>query len=154
MLEIRRSLETDLKKLLKIQKEAFAKDLLTYQDYQTSPVNEPLERLLAKINQFLHYTILLEQEIIGGIDIRNLGDGRYRLNRIFLAGAHQNKGFGTHIMQLIENEFPNAKTWNLDTPHLNIRNQHFYEKLGYKKVGEHHVSDKLTLFDYIKEIEK
>lgn len=39
-------------------------------------------------------------------------------------------------MKLVEEEFPSAVEWVLDTPHLNIRNHHFYEKL--------------ILFDYIK----
>ena len=51
---------------------------------------------------------MLEGEIIGGIDIRELKDHRYRLNRIFLAKEHQNKGLGSRIMQLIVNEFPQA----------------------------------------------
>ena len=126
--------------------------LKKYEDAETSPVNEPIERLQWKINHYEHFTIWHEQQIIGGIDIRKLENEHYRLNRIFLANAYQNKGLGTKIMQLIENEFPNARSWSLDTPHLNMRNQHFYEKHGYEKVGEHIISDKLILFDYVKKM--
>jgi len=56
------------------------------------------------------------------------------------------------VMQLIENEFPSAIEWHLDTPHLNTRTHHFYEKLGYEKIGEHQVSEKLILFDYMKKM--
>lgn len=55
-------------------------------------------------------------------------------------------------MQLIEVEFPRAVQWSLDTPYLNIKNHHFYEKLGYIKVGEHEITEKLRLIDYIKTI--
>ncbi|PLT30588.1 GNAT family N-acetyltransferase [Peribacillus deserti] len=103
--------------------------------HDTNPVNEPFERLLRKIEFFLHYTIWVEDEIIGGNDIRDLQDERYRIIRIFISIKYQNKGFGTRIMQLIEKEFPLATEWSLDTPHLNKRNHHFYEKLGYMKVG-------------------
>ncbi|WP_371932711.1 GNAT family N-acetyltransferase [Bacillus carboniphilus] len=73
--------------------------------------------------------------MVGGIDIRDLTNNRFKLNRIFLSTKYQNKVFGTDIMNLIEKEFLSAMKWCLDTPHLNKRNHHFYEKLGYEKVG-------------------
>ncbi|WP_408641630.1 GNAT family N-acetyltransferase [Solibacillus palustris] len=79
------------------------------------------------------------------MDIRKLSNNHYRLNRIFIADAFQNKGLGSQIMQLIENEFPDAHSRSLDTPHLNTRNHHFYEKLGYVKIDEHKISDKVKL---------
>jgi GNAT superfamily N-acetyltransferase len=144
----------EAEELLEIQKKAFADDLKKYQDHESSPVNEPIDSLMKKIESFHHYTIRLNRDIIGGVDIRNLGEGNYRLNRIFLSNEVQGKGFGTKIMELIEMEFPLACEWSLDTPHLSTRNQHFYEKIGYKRVGEHLVSDKLILIDYVKRIAK
>lgn len=142
----------EAEQLLEIQKKAFVDDLLKYQDHEGSPVNEPIERLRKKIELFLYYTIWLNDEIIGGIDIRDLGDGKFRLNRIFISPEYQGKGLGTQVMQLIEVEFPRAVQWSLDTPYLNIKNHHFYEKLGYIKVGEHEITEKLRLIDYIKTI--
>ncbi|ATP40080.1 hypothetical protein CSE16_08465 [Solibacillus sp. R5-41] len=153
-LAIKPTIKEEVEELLLIQQEAFANDLNKYQDFETSPVNESSERLLYKVENFLHYTIWYDEQIIGGIDIREGKEAKYRLNRIFLANTYQNKGLGTHIMQRIEAEFPNAVEWSLDTPHLNNRNHHFYEKLGFKKVGEHKISDKLILFDYKKIMDK
>ncbi|WP_042149973.1 GNAT family N-acetyltransferase [Paucisalibacillus sp. EB02] len=138
--------------LLEIQKKAFADDLKKYQDHESSPVNETIERLRLKIESFFYYTIWFNDEIIGGVDIRDLGEGKYRLNRIFISPEFQGEGIGTRIMQQIEDEFPQAVQWSLDTPHLNAENHHFYEKLGYKKVGEHEITEKLRLIDYVKTI--
>lgn len=154
VLKIRRTKKEEVPWLLEIQKEAFEEDLKRYRDHDNSPVNEPIERLLKKTELYLHYTILLGDEIIGGIDIRDIKANRYRLNRIFLSNQYQNKGLGTRIMQLIESDFPLAEEWRLDTPHLNTRNHHFYEKLGYKKVGEHRVTDSLVLIDYVKKMKR
>ena len=151
-LTIKRSEETEATTLLAIQKEAFQEDLKRYHDHETNPANEPISRLMRKIKTFYHYTIWLNDEIIGGIDIRDLNHRRYRLNRIFLAKKYQNQGFGSQMIQLIESIFPSAHEWHLDTPHLNTRNHHFYEKQGYKKVGEHQISETLILFDYIKKM--
>ena len=45
-------------------------------------------------------------------------------------------GIGTNAMKFLEMEFPDAKKWTLETPHLSYRNHHFYEKMGFTKVGE------------------
>ncbi|MFF2176328.1 GNAT family N-acetyltransferase [Lysinibacillus sp. NPDC058147] len=149
---IKRTNEIEAPILLEIQKEAFEDDLRKYEDHDTSPVNEPVERLLRKIELFKHYTIWHNNEIIGGIDVRDLKDNKYRLNRIFISKKYQNKGLGSQIMKLVEEEFPSAVEWVLDTPHLNIRNHHFYEKMGYKKIGQHQINEKLILIDYTKKI--
>ncbi|MET3658650.1 GNAT family N-acetyltransferase [Sporosarcina psychrophila] len=151
---IKRTKEVEAQRLLEIQTEAFAEDLKRYEDYDTNPVNESIERLLRKIEAFFHYTIWLGDEIIGGADVRDLKENKYRLNRIFLSNEYQNKGLGSKIMELIESEFPSAIEWGLDTPYLNTRNHHFYEKLGYKKVGQHQITEKLFLIDYVKKVEK
>ncbi|MFJ7666858.1 GNAT family N-acetyltransferase [Lysinibacillus sp. NPDC097195] len=151
---IQRTTEDEATVLLAIQKEAFLEDLTRYHDHETNPANETISRLRTKIQNYTHFTIWLQDEIIGGIDIRELNNHVYRLNRIYLAKAQQNKGFGSHIMHWVENQFSCALEWHLDTPHLNTRNHHFYEKLGYQKVGEHRISETLLLFDYVKKVEK
>lgn len=152
MLLLKRSTIHEAAVLLDIQKEAFQEDLITYEDYETNPVNEPIERLIKKIQLFIHYTIWIDGEIAGGADVRDNGDGKYRLNRVFLSKQYQNKGFGTELINLIEAQFPLAKEWALDTPYLNTRNHHFYEKLGYKRQGQHQVNHKLILIDYVKKM--
>jgi len=84
----------------------------------------------------IYYKILVEDNIIGGVIISDMGGGHYELSRIFIAPDFQNKGIGTQAIQFIEKAFPAAKRWTLDTPCWAYRNQHFYEKMGYVKVGE------------------
>ena len=57
------------------------------------------------------------------------------LGTIFLDPKFQNLGIGTYVMGYVHRTFP-AKRWVLDTPEWQTRNHHFYEKLGYRKVGE------------------
>jgi hypothetical protein len=35
----------------------------------------------------------------------------------------------------MERAFPEARRWTLGTPLWNLRTQHFYEKVGYVKIG-------------------
>ncbi len=57
------------------------------------------------------------------------------LGTIFLDPEFQNQGIGSFTMEYIHETYP-AKRWVLDTPEWHTRNHYFYEKLGYRKVGE------------------
>jgi ribosomal protein S18 acetylase RimI-like enzyme len=149
-LEIRRTLIEEAEEILNIQKEAFLADLEIYKDYETSPATEPIKKLLYKINKNFHYTILINNKIIGGAELRFDSDTECYINRIFMLPEFQNKGLGTKIMNHFDMDFPHIKKWTLCTPHLNFRNHGFYEKLGYKKVGEHNVKEGLNLINYLK----
>ncbi|MEH6908438.1 GNAT family N-acetyltransferase [Neobacillus drentensis] len=140
----------EIEDLLAIQKDVFAEDYALYEDHDSTPVNETTEKLIENIERFFHFTIWLDNDIIGAIDIRPLADKRLRLSKLFLRNEYQNKGLGSKIFQLMESEFPLIKDWSLYTPYLNKRNHHFYEKLGYKKIGEVQVTEKLQLFKYEK----
>lgn len=149
-IKIQRTNINEAEILLDIQREAFKEDLEKYEDYDTSPATEPIEKLKRKINNSFHYTIFLDNTIIGGIEVRKLSETQFYLNRIYLGIDYQNLGIGTKLMEFVENEFSEALEWTLSTPYMNYRNHYFYEKFGYKKISEHTVSDKLILFDYIK----
>lgn len=87
---------------------------------------------------------------IGGMVIFNQGNGHFHLGVIFIAPAWQNRGIGTQAMHFIEQTYA-ADRWTLDTPTWAVRNQHFYEKLGYVKTGEY-VYDDTPLIAYEKRI--
>ncbi|WP_026477706.1 GNAT family N-acetyltransferase [Alkaliphilus transvaalensis] len=134
-----------------IQKRAFISDMQKYND-KMNPYNETLERLKEKIQNFIYFSIYLEDEIIGGADIRKRSESHYRLNRVYIDPSYHNRGYGFNAIKLIEDYFPEATKWDLDTPHLSLANHHLYEKLGYRKIAEHKISNDLTLFDYLKEV--
>jgi GNAT superfamily N-acetyltransferase len=83
-----------------------------------------------------YYKILADGQIAGGIIVFDLGNERYELGRLFVAPAFQDRGIGTRAMGFIERAHPAARCWQLGTPTWAVRNQHFYEKCGYVKVGK------------------
>lgn len=63
--------------------------------------------------------------------------------------AYQNKKIGSMLMKHLDEVFPDAKLWHLNTPYKSYRNHHFYEKYGYVKVGETEPEkDGFCLFQY------
>lgn len=56
------------------------------------------------------------------------------IGRIFIDSIYHKKGYGKQLMACIENEFPDIREFNLDTPSWNVRTNAFYTKLGYQKI--------------------
>lgn len=82
------------------------------------------------------YTIKKEGTIIGGAFVTEELDGTVRINRLFIRPDHQGQGLGKRALKGLEARFPRAKRFVLDTPVWADRNQHFYQSLGYVRVGE------------------
>jgi GNAT superfamily N-acetyltransferase len=94
------------------------------------------------------HKISLGGTIIGGITVIDQGRGHFHLEVLVVDPDHHNKGIGTQAMAFIERTFP-AIVWTLDTPTYATRNQHFYERLGFVRVGETVFPD-ITLIQYEK----
>ncbi|MGE8204521.1 GNAT family N-acetyltransferase [Heyndrickxia sp. NPDC080065] len=150
--KILRSKKQDADELFAIQKEAFKSDFEKYHDYQTSPYTESYEEFMWRLRHSFHFTIYEGDKIVGGMNIMKISNTHYRIHQVFLKPSCQNKGFGSEIMKQVEDSFKAAKKWSLNTPKDNARNRHFYEKLGYKKIDEHKINDKLTLIEYVKTV--
>lgn len=90
------------------------------------------------------YQAEVNEEIVGGAllfeDEKNLS---LYVGRIFIDSFHHRKGYGLLLMQCIENNFPDIREFNLDTPEWNVRTNAFYQKLGYSKVK---VEDGFTFY--------
>ena len=83
-----------------------------------------------------YYKILDDEKIVGGAIIFDKGSDHIYLGRIYIDPDYQNRRIGAEAMRLIEACYPAARRWTLETPQWALRNQHFYERQGYIKVGE------------------
>ena len=68
--------------------------------------------------------------IIGGAILFPKGD-TLNIGRIFVNPDLHRKGYGIRMMHEIEVQFPDVRTFTLDTPVWNSRTNSFYRKLGY-----------------------
>jgi len=84
----------------------------------------------------IYFKILAGDKIIGGVILFDMHNRHFNLGRIFVDPDWQNQGIGSQAVCFVERTFRYIKTWSLDTPEWATRNHHFYEKLGYVKVGE------------------
>ena len=127
----------DCEKIWKMQKEAFADLLEKYQDYETSPANEPVEKIKAKLldNFTYFYFIYDDDALVGAVRVVHRNDGsRKRIAPIFIMKEFRGKGLAQKTFEEIE-KIHGSDNWSLDTILQETGNCYLYEKLGYKKTG-------------------
>ncbi len=132
-----RATPADADALTQAQIRAFHHDSVLYPGVEIGgpPGYDSVEQTVQDVESYPCYKILWDGQIVGGIVIFDRGGGHFHLDRIYLDPEVHNHGIGTQAMRFIEQTYP-ARKWTLDTPLWAVRNHHFYEKLGYVKVGE------------------
>jgi GNAT superfamily N-acetyltransferase len=152
-ISIERAASADAEILVKIQVAAFHYDAVLYPGVEPGgpPGYDSVDEMRRKIAEDECYKIVADGQIVGGLVVFDKGEGHYHLDVIFIDPAWHNHGIGQQAMKFIEETYPAAR-WTLDTPTWAVRNQHFYEKFGYKKVGEHEEPGDVPLFAYEKKI--
>lgn len=144
----------DAKELHTMQIEAFRELLEKYQDFDTSPGNESVEKVEVRLKQeFTYfYFICVGSQKAGAIrivDKKKPGENK-RISPIFVLPEFQGEGIAQKAIQLCE-EIHGSKNWELDTILQEPRNCHLYEKMGYRQTGKTEVvNERLTLVFYAK----
>ncbi len=139
MIKIEKAAMADAKKLTELMKKTFdeeARRWLTKQDGVDYNIQPPgyssIEMTKYMIEELMYYKIIYNQDIVGGAVVTITGQSFGRIDRIYVDPDYQGKKIGTQVMGLIEAEFPDVRTWDLETSARQLNNHHFYEKLGYK----------------------
>ena len=81
-----------------------------------------------------YYKIIYNGQLVGGLILFELGKGHMEVGRIWVDPMFQSLGIGQSAMQEMFRLHTGIKKWTLGTPLWAVRNQHFYEKMGFKKV--------------------
>lgn len=149
---------SDAKEIHAMQVEAFRKLLEKYQDFDTNPRNESVEKVEARLKQdfTFYYFICIGQQKVGAIrivDKKEAGKNK-RISPVFVLQEFQGKGIAQKAIRLCEEVHGNGN-WELDTILQEPGNCHLYEKMGYRQTGKTEViNEKLTLVFYEKKEKK
>lgn len=143
----------DAEQLHKMQIESFKELFDKYRDFDTSPGNETVHRVLQRLKQKFtyYYFICLGEQKVGAIRIVDMEDDRNkRISPVFVLPAFRGQGIAQEAIRLCE-EIHGKEHWELDTILQEAGNCHLYEKMGYHQTGRtEKVNDKLTLVFYEK----
>jgi len=152
-IKLRKITMTESEKLHDMQVEAFRELLEKYEDFETSPGAETLERVKRRFrfDTVEHYWILAAAKRVGCIRIQQKERNICRLSQMFILPEFQGQGYAQQAIALAEGLYPHAEKWELDTIKQEEKLCHLYEKMGYRQTGEtHHIKPGMDLVDYVK----
>lgn len=96
-----------------------------------------------------YHTLLVDGDLIGGAIVLKTEPGEYEITRIFIDPSRHRSGIGSRCIMLLQEQYPDARRWTLDTPAWNPLTRQFYEGLGFVEYGRRMVGDgfELVLFE-------
>ena len=141
--------------LWEMQVKAFLDLYEKYQDTETSPATESIDKILMRLSQpFTYYYYIQDDNTkVGAIRVVDKHEDGIakRISPIFIMPEHRNKGYAQKAMQLAE-AIHGFSDWELETILQENGNCYLYEKMGYYKIGKtEKINDKLTLVFYKKD---
>lgn len=143
----------DAETIWQMQKIAFAALLEKYQDFDTNPGNEPLEKVQWRLSlPATHfYFIQADGENVGAIRVIDRRDASpKKISPLFILPQHHGKGIAQAAIREAE-RIHGSSHWQLDTILQEAGNCHLYEKMGYRQTGETKViNERMTLVFYKK----
>lgn len=152
-MELIRASLTDAQQLWEMQVKSFQQLLDKYQDYETNPASESVDRVLARLEQkhTYYYFICLGDVKVGAIRVVDFHtEQNKRISPLFVLPEYQNQGIAQSAIKMCE-EIHGSDGWELSTILQEMGNCYLYEKLGYRKLDRREtVNDKMTLVFYEK----
>ena len=153
-IELIQATESDAAEIWIMQKTAFAELLNKYQDFDTNPANEPLEKVVMRLRQpyTYFYFVALDGKKIGAIRVvdKKTDSEVKHISPLFIMPAYRNCGYAQAAISQVE-DMHGHYGWEIDTILQEAANCHLYEKMGYHRTDKIKVvNSKLTLVYYKK----
>lgn len=146
---------SEVEKLWEMQVRAFQDLYEKYQDTETSPATESIDRIRMKLKQPFTYYYFIEADniAVGAIRVvdKREEETAKRISPIFIMSEYRNKGLAQAAIKMAE-QIHGRSNWELDTILEENGNCHLYEKMGYHRTGKARViNEKMTLVFYKKD---
>ena len=146
-----KSSEKDAELIHQMQVESFYELYLKYNDDETNPINESVDKIIQKLKQpdSCFYLIKFGNNFVGGIRIV-IKNGHKRISPLFILPKYRNKGIAQEAISKLERIY-GKDNWELETIQAEKISKHLYEKMGYRLDEKTTViNDRLTLVSYKK----
>lgn len=127
----------DCNEIYDLQIKSFASLLEKYQDFNFSPGAEKIEKTISRMNQEVtdYYFIRVNDKNIGAIRICNFGE-LCEIKQLFILPEYQGNTYAQKAIIAVEQLYPNACRWELDTILQEEKLCYLYQKMGYRKTGK------------------
>lgn len=147
-----KALLSDCEEIYDLQIKSFKALLDKYQDYDFSPGAEKIERTIYRFKElnYDYYFICLGDKKIGAVIISS-GNSLCKLKQIHILPEYQGYGYAQQAILSVEELYPKAAQWELDTIKQEEKLCYLYEKMGYVQTGkEQNIKPGMDLVFYMK----
>ena len=136
-IKLEKAIESEAQSIFDMQITAFTPLLERYQDFNTSPAAETIERTITRINNPSggFYKIMLDNQLVGAICVFWKEKSQFWISPMFILPEYQGQGIAQKSILKLEEIFPHATTWELSTILEEKGNCYLYEKMGFTKTG-------------------
>jgi GNAT superfamily N-acetyltransferase len=134
----------DTPEILELQKIAYQKEAILYDDWTLPPLVQTLSEIQDECRNHVLLKAQLDARIVGSV--RAFLDAAVcRIGRLFVHPEFQRQGIGALLIDTIEASFPHAERFELFTGTESTDNIRLYQKLGYKEYRQQDLSQKVRL---------
>lgn len=152
-IELVRASVENAEAIWQMQLASFSELLERYQDFDTNPGNEPLEKVQWRFSFPATYFYLIQVDGVNAGAIRIIDhkdDTPKKISPLFVLPQFCSCGVAQAAIREAE-RLHGSENWALDTILQEPGNCHLYEKMGYKATGEtKEINDRMTLVGYRK----
>lgn len=157
MIKLKKAYENDIALIRDVQRKAFMPLYKKYKD-NANPANVTYEDIETRYSESgsTYYLIDIENEesenLIGIARIKEEGKA-CDLKQICILPEYQGNGYAQRAMIELEELYPNANLWKLDTIKQEEKLCHLYSKMGYKLTGkEENIQEGMDIVYFEKKI--
>ena len=137
VISLRKATYEDCHLLHSIQVKSFVELLQKYNDFDSNPAAESIDKIEQRFQQPYtdYYLILSGDTTLGMLRVCNFGVN-CRLSPICILPEYRGRGFAGQAILEMEKLYPDAILWKLDTIAQEEHLCRLYESLGYRKTGK------------------
>jgi chorismate mutase/GNAT superfamily N-acetyltransferase len=123
--------EDDIESIYYLQKRAFVQEAEKQNvNYSIVPIIQTMEQFRNEFKKFVYLKAVKGKKVVGSARAISK-DGVCHIGRVIVEPVFQGNGYGSLLMNAIEEQFPNIKTFELFTGERSVENVTFYQKNGY-----------------------
>lgn len=142
--QIWRASISDAVEILELQKVAYQREAVLYDDRTIPPLTQTLNQIKEAFDSMIFLKACASDRIIGSVRA-SIHEGTCNVGRLIVHPDFQRKGIGARLMTEIESEFPSARRFELFTGTRSEGNIRLYERLGYRKFRTDRLSAQVEL---------